>query len=168
MSAQLGPMTNCKNIVVYTIVAALLNIFLGSSTNAATTWTITITAVGNNPLNYAVDLPSGGCPYQPQQDPKNLHICKGDTVQWQAITAGDDPTKRFNKLTIFQDDFVLLGKDGYPEEGFQASNGNLTEGGMTDPTAVLYVPHEYHVFVFDKVTNQDIVRIRKLSLEAHR
>jgi hypothetical protein len=152
MSVQLSLGNNLNKFLVYAIAVVTLTILPAPIVRAATTWTITITAVGANPLSYSVSPTSGGCPYQDAQNAAYLYICRGDSVEWKAITTGADTTKMFSKLTIFQEDFILLDKDSDPNEGFQASNANVTEGGKTDPTAALYVEHKYHVSVYDKVT----------------
>jgi hypothetical protein len=150
MTAQLNP--NFKKLLIKVIVAALLTIFLGASTKASTTWTITITAIGNDTKpTYKVYPDHGGCPNQVKQDPEYLHICVGDTVRWQAVTFSDHLHKMSNKLGIFHDDFILLDNADDPTQVFQAVDGNRTDGGKTDKNATLNDEHEYHVSVYDRV-----------------
>ena len=153
MPAQLSRINSLYKFSTYAIALLVLPVLWAPGASAATTWTITVAATGPGPKpTYRVDPTSGGCPYQTAQNPEYLYICKGDTVQWQAKTTGDDKTKMFSKLSIFHEDFILLDKDSDPNQAFQASNGNHTEGGKTDPDAAPYVEHKYHVSVYDKVT----------------
>jgi hypothetical protein len=140
-----------KNLISFIAVASFTAILAPNA--KATTWTIIVTAVGTNSIpTYSVSPPVGGCPFPVIQDPKNLYICPGDTVQWQAATSGTGPNKMHNKMWIFHEDFILLDEDGDPTQGFHATDAAVTKGGTTDPAAVLYVPHKYHVSVFDKLT----------------
>jgi hypothetical protein len=151
MSAQLRLSPNLKKLLTYAIAVASFAISL-APTAKAITWTITVTTVGKDQLSYSVDPKFGGCPFTDPQDATYLHICLGDTVQWQARTTGADTTKMFNKLLILHEDFILGDKDDDPSLAFQAVNTKLTEGGHTDKDAVLYREHKYHVYVYDRVT----------------
>ncbi len=148
MPAQLSLRPNITKRLLYVVIVASFAILLAPSVKG-TPWKITVKLVGTNTLTYDVEPAVGGCPFPVIQDPKNLHICEGDTVQWVVKTTG---AKQKTKMWIFHEDFILQDEDGDPALGFQAINTDVTKGGMTDSAATLNVPHKYHVSVFDKST----------------
>ena len=153
MPAQLPFIPRIKKLLVHVIAMSSFFFVLAPSANAKPiTWTITVTAIGKNAKpSYVVSPDHGGCPYQAKQNPTYLHICVGDRVRWKAFTFSDHSHSMSNRLGIFHDDFILLDNAGDPTQVFQAADGNLTDGGMTDKDATLDEEHEYHVSVFDRV-----------------
>ena len=73
--------TRC--MVFATAVAAFCILSVSSANAQSTTWTVTVVATGSDAKPaYHVSPTSGGCPNQTTQNPKKLHVCPGDTVQW--------------------------------------------------------------------------------------
>jgi hypothetical protein len=153
MPAQPSLGANRKKLWVYVFTLASFAIFLAPSVKA-TAWKVTVKLDQNNALTYEVDPPTGGCPFPIVQNARDLRICDGDTVQWQAMFPGPHTAKTHLKMWIFHEHFILQDEDGDPTLGFHAVNNDFTTGGMTDSTAAWGVPHKYHVSVFDKSTKQ--------------
>jgi len=151
MPAQLVPI---KTVLISMILITFSAVFFTCSAEAQTTWTVTITAThGTTKLKYDY-APSGApncAPAIPIPAPsgKDLYICSGDTVQWMVVTQDNGSIKKSNKLTIFQEDWILLDDGKDPTEGFKATDGALTTGGATDPLAALG-SHKYHASVYDR------------------
>lgn len=158
MPSQLSLDNSFCKFLVYAIAVAAFGIFPVSSANAQTNWIITVTGIGTNSKPTYDVVPPATSPYNcagahpnPPPSADYLYICANDTVQWQAATTGANPSKMRNKIWIFHEDFILQDEDHDPTQGFHAMNA-ITKGGMTDPAATLYVPHKYHVSVYDKLT----------------
>jgi hypothetical protein len=140
------------------IVLTFSLVFLACSAEAQaqTTWTVTITAThGTTKLKYDYASTPPNAPNCapsipiPAPSGKDLYICSGDKVQWMVVTQDNGSTKKSNKLTIFQEDWILLDDGGDPTEGFEATDGVPTTGGTTDGKAA-QGSHKYHASIYDK------------------
>ncbi len=135
--------TRC--MVFATAVAAFCILSVSSANAQSTTWTVTVVATGSDAKpEYTVSPTSGGCPNQTTQNPKKLHVCPGDTVQWVAST-----TKTQNQMYLFQEEPILLDTSGAPTQGFYVQD-TTPVGGKITSDASLVGWHEYYVGVWDK------------------
>jgi hypothetical protein len=155
--------TNVKKFSVYALVAASFGFLLASCQKVAppppppppprtspTTWTITVDVTGGS-VNYQLQYspPSGGCNYaSSSSDPKVLHVCPGDVLQWQAKS-----NAKKSELIIFTSDGILAtsGPGSFP-----ASDDQVTSPGQVTSTAdgPSTPPHEWYVAVYDKQNNK--------------
>jgi hypothetical protein len=146
MIHQISPGTIGIRCMVFATAVAAFCILSASSANAqSTTWTVTVIATGSDAKpEYKVSPTSGGCPNQTTQNPKKLHVCAGDTVQWIAST-----TKTQNDMYLFQEESILLDPSGVPTQGFYIQD-TAPVGGKITSDASLVGWHEYYIGVWDK------------------
>jgi hypothetical protein len=156
MPAQLRQSPKFPKMFICLIVLTFSSVFLACGAEAQTTWTVTITATpATTKLKYSyASTPPGAsncAPAIPIPAPsgKDLYVCSGDTIHWMVVTQDNGSTKKSNKLTIFQEDWILFDDAGDPTEGFKATDGVPTTGGATDLLAA-QGSHKYHASVYDK------------------
>jgi hypothetical protein len=160
MTRQLSFRTLGTRCVVFIAVVTVFVILLPYSAKAqSTTWIITVDATGSRPKPvYSVSPTQGGCPYQAIQDPENLKVCPGDTIQWQAKS-----TNKMSEMYLFHED-LIFDQNGTSPQGFQASDDKLTGAAQIKTNPSLKGDHEYYVAVFDKKTKRVYVHDPKVII----
>jgi hypothetical protein len=143
--------THVKKFSVYALVAASFGFLLASCNNkvapptSPTTWTITVDVTGGS-VNYQLQYSpsSGGCKYaSSSSDPKLLHVCPGDVLQWQAKSSA-----KKSEMVIFTSDGILATSG---PSSFPASDDQVTSPGQVTSTAdgPSTPPHEWYVALYD-------------------
>jgi hypothetical protein len=146
-------------LFLITLVFAFLILLTSSAKAQSTTWIITVDSTGSKPKPvYSVSPTQGGCPYQAIQDPENLQVCPGDTIQWQAKS-----TNKKSEIYLFHEDSIF-DQNGTSPHGFQATDDKLTKAAQIKSDPSLQGAHEYYVAVFDKKTERVYVHDPKVII----
>jgi hypothetical protein len=142
-----SPWVRCLLLIILVVAFSIL--LTSSATAQSTTWIIVVDSTGLKPKPvYRVSPTYGGCPYQAIQDPENLRVCPGDTIQWQA-----ESTNKKSELYLFHED-PIFDQSGTSPHGFQATDDKLTKAAQIKSDPSLRGAHEYYVAVFDKATER--------------
>jgi hypothetical protein len=170
MSNQLAFGARRKSLLLcFRLVA--FGVLLASSARAqTTTWIVTISVSGASEApTYSVKSTPANAPTCSKAHPTqgtngDVYVCQNDKVYWTAATKKDSNGKMQSEMFILHEDSIL-DKTGatYPTHGFHARDGGQ-DGGSIDPDYDSGDPHEYYVFVFDKLTQQMYVDDPKIII----
>jgi len=148
MPAQPNRTSSITNFFVYAVAVVALIVSLSPNASAQTIWTISVDVTSNADRPLYMVLPDhGGCMNLPHQNPENLYVCPGDTVQWDFSTMG-----KHGLLTIHQNRGFQNVK-GIKDKWFRGTEGGTTPGvNMASVTIDGHDPgnvYEYCLAIYD-------------------